>query len=367
MTVTITKPQATLRELLAGLKKRTGLFGEQIIRSETATDFYSVIGNNRNVLINGSMDIWQRGTSWAGGSDNDIYTADRWHFQRYAANGISITQQSATDIGFNYCLRIGRTSGNTDTTAYYLNQPVEGLNSKRCLGKWVTFSFWIRTGSEHKPGDYFKSSICYHINASYPNDGMYYSNFRQASGSSAQFDVDLRNKAGTTWKRFEQTAFIPANAVQVGVAIGSAGNGTATSNDYFEVTGLQLEIGTTATPFEYRQVGQELALCQRYFQVDKAIANYNVFGTGTTYTGSYNEVYKQFLQEMRTSPTITFSAFTDFYLLGANEGVLTSIGAAYTNTKGTRIAMGKSGTANGQAVMLSGVNTNATIFYNAEL
>ena len=60
MTVTITKPQATLRELLAGLKKRTGLFGEQIIRAENAADFYNVIGQNRNRIINGAMQIDQR-------------------------------------------------------------------------------------------------------------------------------------------------------------------------------------------------------------------------------------------------------------------------------------------------------------------
>jgi hypothetical protein len=300
MTVTVTKPQATLRELLAALKKKTGLFGEQVMRAETASDFYSVIGDNRNVLINGSMDIWQRATSW-GADQNDVYTADRWHFQRYAANGVNISRQSATDIGFNYCLRIGRASGNTDTTSYFLNQPVEGLNSARCLGKYVTFSYWIRTGSAHQPGTNFSSAICWHTNASYPNDGMYYTNFRQAAGSSGSVELNLVNKVGTVWKRFEQTAFIPANAIQVGVAFGSGGNGTATSNDYFEVTGLQLEIGTAATPFEYRQFGQELALCQRYYYADA------VYLQAYQISGQDYSILVKHPTTMRTSPTLTFA------------------------------------------------------------
>jgi len=302
MTVTVTKSKFNLRDTLNSLKKQTGLVGEQVMRAETATEFYNVVGQNRNILINGSVDIWQRGTAWTGGSDNDLYTADRWHFQRYAANSASISRQSALDNAFNYCIRVGRATGDTGSTAYYINQPVEGLNSKRCLGKWVTFSYWIRTGSAHQPGTYFTSSIVYHTDAAYQNDGMYYNNFRSAAPSSVSSDLNLLGKVGTVWKRFEQITYIPTGAVQVGVAIGSAGHGTATSNDYFEITGLQLEIGNVATPFEHRLFGAELALCHRYYQVIEQVSWNQGQASRDTATISFHG--QQLHSPMRIAPTV---------------------------------------------------------------
>ena len=277
------------------------------MRAETATDLYNVIGQNRNILINGSMDVWQRGTAWTSGNDNDLYTADRWHFQRYAANSASISRQSATDNAFNYCIRVGRATGNTGSTGYYINQPVEGLNSKRCLGKWVTFSYWIRTGSAHQPGDYFVSSIVYHTDGAYQNDGMYYTNFRSAAPSSVASDLNILGKVGTVWKRFEQTTYIPAGAVQVGVAFGSAGSGTATSNDYFEVTGVQLEIGNVATPFEHRSFGAELELCQRYFE---RVQNTGTLQWRTGYGYGTSQYYnlKWNVPKRITGGTVTYSS-----------------------------------------------------------
>ena len=344
MTVTITKPKFNLRDTLNSLKKKTGLFGEQIMRAETATDLYNVIGQNRNILINGSMDVWQRGTAWTSGNDNDLYTADRWHFQRYAANSASISRQSATDNAFNYCIRVGRATGDTGSTGYYLNQPVEGLNSKRCLGKWVTFSYWIRTGSAHQPSDYFASSIVYHTDAAYQNDGMYYNNFRSAAPSSVASDLNLLGKVGTVWKRFEQTTYIPAGAVQVGVAFGSAGSGTATSNDYFEVTGVQLEIGNVATPFEHRSFGAELALCQRYFEsnfplgtsiaINGTFETYNIgsiaYGSGSTRTPPIP--YKV---TKRTYPTITLYSPNGYASSSSNKFNIYIAGTWYDWTSGT--------------------------------
>ena len=337
MTVTITKPKFNLRDTLNSLKKKTGLFGEQIMRAETATDLYNVIGQNRNILINGSMDVWQRGTAWTSGSDNDLYTADRWHFQRYAANSASISRQSATDNAFNYCIRVGRATGDTGSTGYYLNQPVEGLNSKRCLGKWVTFSYWIRTGSAHQPSDYFASSIVYHTDAAYQNDGMYYNNFRSAAPSSVASDLNLLGKVGTVWKRFEQTTYIPAGAVQVGVSVQSAGNGTATSNDYFEVTGLQLEIGNVATPFEHRSFGAELALCQRYYWRNSGSSGngYVAFGAGGFISSTNFSAFVSYPVPMRATPT--FSITSDLYITVVGFPYVSAIGQNYAGPNSARI------------------------------
>jgi hypothetical protein len=297
MTVIVRKPAINIREELSSLKKPTGIFGEQLMRSNTADEFYNVTGVSRNILINGGMDIWQRATSWGDGN-NDIYTADRWHFQRYAANGIELSRQSALDIGFNYCLRIARASGDAATTSYFINQPVEGLDSKKCRGKYVTFSFWVRSGVNHT-ATAFKSSIVVHSNVSYQNDGMFYQNFRNAaSGEISSVDIP-RN---TSWKRIQQTAYVPTDIVQIGVAVYSDAIGTTAANDYFEVTGLQLEIGSVATPFEHRSQAQELALCQRYgLRIEQ---QQNTGGTSST-TDRTNTRFT-FPVTMRATPTASF-------------------------------------------------------------
>lgn len=380
MTVTITKPKFNLRDTLNSLKKKTGLFGEQIMRAETATDLYNVIGQNRNILINGSMDVWQRGTAWTSGNDNDLYTADRWHFQRYAANSASISRQSATDNAFNYCIRVGRVTGDANTTGYYINQPVEGLNSKRCLGKWVTFSYWIRTGSAHQPSDYFASSIVYHTDAAYQNDGMYYNNFRSAAPSSVASDLNLLGKVGTVWKRFEQTTYIPAGAVQVGVSVQSAGNGTATSNDYFEVTGVQLEIGNVATPFEHRSFGAELALCQRYYFPITLPQDTNIAYPAVVY-GNTTLLMQAFpvTISMRATPTVTTfigTAYPQAYRYDGASNVsqaLTSLNASGRNTNGVYWFEIQYTGASSWGAATSHVNlgwtsgTNSKIFLSAEL
>jgi hypothetical protein len=344
MPVTITKPQATLRELLAGLKKRTGLFGEQVMRTETVNDFYSVIGQNRNILINGDFQVMQRADySSAQTAVNGAYQLDRWQGEYY---GVSATIQQLSDGNHpnksgNTYLRVAATSSGTGYIGVY--QIIENKIFLGLRGQTVTLSLWVRSNNAKVQGMVYFGSDYKQV---------------KIAGNGA-------------WQYIKTTLRIPSTNTHttpyVEVLLYDGGTVPIASGDYLEVADVQLEVGTAATPFERRSYGQELQLCQRYFQIDKAISNYNVFGTGTTYTGAYNEVYKQFSQEMRVAPTITFSAFSDFYLLGANEGVLTSIGAAYTNSKGTRIAMGKAGTANGQAVMLAGINTNATIYYSAEL
>lgn len=283
MTVNVTKPAINVREKLAELDKPSGLTGEQVLRAETLSDVYSVLGTSRNMLINGSFDVWQRGTSWTSGGHNDIYTADRWHMQRYAANNVSVTKQAgAQGAPFPSCLRIGRLSGDTATTAYYLNQPIEQVNCFAARGKWVTLSFWVRVGAGfHINGQYFNSNICWHSNSSYPNDGMYYQNFRNA-GSTSVSELDLKDKATTQWKRFEHSAYIPEGAIQLGVAFGAAGGGTAGTDDYFEVTGVQLEIGRGATPFEHRSIAHETALCQRYYNRWTTPTNWAGYQNGTT-------------------------------------------------------------------------------------
>jgi hypothetical protein len=367
MTVIVRKPAINIREELSSLKKPTGVFGEQLMRSNTADEFYNVTGVSRNILINGGMEIWQRATSWADGS-NDIYTADRWHFQRYAANGIELSRQSALDIGFNYCLRVARASGDAATTSYFINQPVEGLDSKKCRGKYVTFSFWVRSGVNHTATS-FKSGIVIHSNVNFQNDGMFYQNFRNAASGEISI-VDIPRN--TSWKRIQQTVYVPTDIVQIGVAVYSDAIGTTAANDYFEVTGLQLEIGQVATPFEHRSQAQELALCQRYVVVLGGSSTNEVMMSGSgNVAGLSSQLYKPCVP-FRTIPTLSYSALSDFQIQAVGVDL-------YTPTNITLISSisspqyiyvdcnhGSTGTA-GAVQFFRAANTNARLTFSAEL
>ena len=214
--------------------------------------------SNRNLIINGAMQVAQRGTSTTVGE----YFLDRW--KTVSPAPFPATQEAVTGLaGFSKCLRIQRPVGMAWNTAVELNQPVESINSVPVVGKTVTLSFWARVGSDYGGGvDAFTSSISYH-NLTGTDMGMELNDFLATSYSTT---VSQANTPSTDWTYYTMTADIASDAYQVGVTIATESwTGTAGANDYFEVTGVQLEVGDTATPFEHRSYGQELALCQRFF------------------------------------------------------------------------------------------------------
>jgi hypothetical protein len=98
------------------------------------------------------------------------------------------------------------------------------------------------------------------------------------------------------------TTFVPLTATQVGFQINYTPSGTAGGFDYFDVTGVQLEKGSVATPFEVRPFATELALCQRYYYAAYVQAVLAVYGSGVSYA---NFIY--YKVPMRTNPVPTFS------------------------------------------------------------
>lgn len=249
--------------------------------------------SNRNVILNGAMQVAQRGTSFSAPQN---YTLDRWKSLRYIAPYYTVSQQSTGGLsGFSTCARIQRNSGDTGNTAIAFNQPIEQKNCEAVIGKTVTLSFWIRVGANFSGSSaQFRSSVAYTTSAT--DIGMYYDNFYNSGTALTQ-----ALPTSTSWAYVTHTVTIPSSAKQVGVAFYSdAWVGTAGANDYFEITGVQLEVGDTATPFEHRSYGQELSLCQRYYQEciikDRVFCSYN--NSSASYGGSF-----QWRTVMRVAPT----------------------------------------------------------------
>lgn len=214
------------------------------------------ISGFRNAVINGGFDIWQRGTSLAIGTNN--YIADRWGMNRgsYAA-GATVSRQSSGLTGFQYCARVQRNSGNSATDSINIWQAFENVSSTPFMGKTVTISFYARSGSNYSSASSYLNAILYAGTGT--DQGL--------NSMTGITSLGGRNDLiTTTWTRYSFSISVPSSGyTQLCLAFSYTPVGTAGTNDYFEITGVQLEPGSIATPFEQRPIGTELALCQRYY------------------------------------------------------------------------------------------------------
>lgn len=270
----------------------------------------------RNRLINGAFDIWQRGTSFAAPA-NQAYGADR--FSHAWGNANRTYSRQAGFSGFTYCMRMARNSGTTDTLWTNCQQIIESVNMRDLAGQTVTISLYLRLGAN------YSGTVAPVLGV---NFGTAADEGGQASWSPGWTGVTSTQTnctgASTTAQRFSLTVTVPSNALEMLVWTQWQASGTAGAADYVEITGWQVESGTIATPFERRLYGQELALCQRYFQIPRIAATNQqirgVAGYGGTATGL---MPLMFPVEMRIQPTITISGASMQYYSGG--GVWTAV------------------------------------------
>lgn len=275
----------------------------------------------RNRIINGNMNIAQRGTSFAAVASG-VYTLDQWVPQFASTAVITVTQNadvpSVTE--FQNSLRMEVTTADTAIAATdrtTLEQRIEGFNVRDLVGKTCTISFWVRSA---KVGVH---CVSFRNNAGTRSYIMEYSivtantwekkTITVTSGliDTPTADWNWTNGIGLhiaftlmTGTDFHTTA----GAWQTGNFLGTVNqvNCVDTVGNLFAVTGVQLEVGTVATPFEARPYGVELALCQRYYAKGYAYARFTAAAAGHVLT---TPVY--FPVDMRASPTLTIADAVD--------------------------------------------------------
>ena len=307
MTVRVNKQPFNIREKLSELERPIGVKGHELMGAETAQDARDFISAGRkNALYNGDMQIWQRGTLFAngGGGAQVNYTADRWNSTRYISSENDVSREDANHLGFRYCLRSARGGGDTATTARYVSQVLEQKDTWKLRGKYVTFSFYLRIGSGFNGGVVF-SSITYHTDSS-REERFHYDQFQNGNNTRSRI---AHRSLSADWKRYTHTTYIPDNAQQVGVALSSNENlPNSVSADYFEMTGCQLEVGRNATEFEHRSYGEELELCQRYYEKHEWTASQYIAASISHNTGTGSRFTFPFLTRKRTTnPSFTAS------------------------------------------------------------
>jgi hypothetical protein len=233
----------------------------------------------RNRIINGAMGIWQRGTSFSVTSGTTAYTADR--FYAISVGGTTSVSQVSGTGGFQNALRL---TGGSGVTNAYLGQKIESVNVFDLAGGSVTVQ--IRAAAS--------TSRTLSWVARYPNTTDNYAAVTLITSGSVSLT--------TTQTVFTFTFSVPAAAttgLELYFDTGSFTSGT------IDITGVQLEVGTVATPFEREIYSNTLAKCQRYFY-DTRSSIYGAIYTATPGAGN-NGVYPPIPHPvpMRVAPTIT--------------------------------------------------------------
>jgi hypothetical protein len=216
----------------------------------------------KNVLINGAFDFWQRGTSAASSNSAYVFGPDRWQLIRNGYTlGETVSRQSAGLAGFNYCARVQRDSGNTSTQSTQFQSSFATEEVIRLQGQTVTFSFYARTGANFSSSG---NALTILIATSTGAD-VALQNY--SAGVTYPYNAAITLTGGTTWTRYSVTVAIPSNAQSAGVNLYWNPTGTAGAADYYEITGVQVEVGSVATPFSRAggTIQGEFAACQRYY------------------------------------------------------------------------------------------------------
>ncbi|KIX13797.1 hypothetical protein [Dethiosulfatarculus sandiegensis] len=289
-----------------------------------------VPGKNR--IINGGFDVWQRGESWTPAANGD-YTADRW---RISADDYTpdVSRQAftpgQTDVPGNpvYFMRISDSGiAATANSQLILQHKIESVHT--FAGENVTLSFWVKAATA----------------------GQMFLDLRQyfgIGGSDSVFPPGVIKDITTDWQRITHTFSVPGisgktieedNNLQVNLwfAAGSDSDSrTGWSGGYtpaslqIDIANVQLEAGGVATDFEQRLPGEELKLCQRYYQVMGKYAEM----TGIAISTERVYCYSPTKVHMRVPPSITLLSTTPKFILDGSTKQATA--ASIIGTTPTR-------------------------------
>jgi hypothetical protein len=321
----------------------------------------ATFGGMRNRVINGAMVIDQRNNGGLANTNLSLtnqanYSVDRFSEWHNGGGNTSFQQSSTAPTGFNKSVVLTVVNTDTPTSAdyYLMYHTIEGYNIADLM--WgtaqalpVTVSFWVRSsvagtysiclrnsdGNMNYPITYTISSANTFeyktITIPGPTSGTW--NITNGIGISFWFCHGVGSTYADTSGAWTTKAYV----------VGATGTNTtfmSTAGNTIYYTGVQLEKGSAATAFEYRQYGQELALCQRYYQ--KSYPQSVSVGSAFTYSASgiqingvlysYYGISIQLKQTMRTSPTVTPYSHT-----GASGALSSDGGGTLTSQSGAAI------------------------------
>lgn len=217
-----------------------------------------------NQLDNGALQIWQDGaTSGDPVSATPTYP-DRWFVHAGLVSGVfNVSRQDLFSSGFRYLHRIQRVAGQTSTQTTFFYQAIPSAMSAALAGQTVTLSFYARAGANYSAASSALVSRIYTGTGTDQGSGAMIGAF--AGPWAGAVNSDQSNTLTTSLQRFSHTFAIPSTAREVGIAIMATGVGTAGAADYYEVTGLLMQLGAAAGTYPHQTFQAELAQCQRFY------------------------------------------------------------------------------------------------------
>jgi hypothetical protein len=323
----------------------------------------------KNRVLNSNFSVWQRGTAaTAIATSGTFFLADRWQCVRGGlAAGGTVSRQATNDTTnlpfIQYCARVQRDSGNASTASLNIGQNFESVNAIPLAGKTVVFSFYARAGANYSPTSSALGVQLYTGTGTDQNGltGSY-------TGNTAAINTSVT--LTTTWQRFTTTATLATTATELYVNFAATPTGTASTNDYFEVTGVQLEGGTsTASPYAPNGSTQqaELAACQRYYQRFGGQTAYQTLGTAYNVSTTTGKALITLPVQMRIIPTSL--DFSTLMIQDSNDVIcaINTLTLADAGTQVVRVIYLGTLTDNLPASLITNNSTSAFIGFSAEL
>jgi len=249
------------------------------------------VSGRKNLIINGDMRLAQRGTSH---TTEGYGSLDRYYFALSGGTATMSQQTLSTSdrnsLGFENYLRVAASAGNNNLGIY---QHIEGINCRHLINKKATLSFYAK-GTNPNGGSFLIKPLWYNTSSGGGDEDTAQSLTITSSWVKYSMTFDIPIPANTT---INNTAYLAMMILQ-------PASDTSTNAWELNVTGLQLEAGSTATDFEHRSYGEELALCQRYYYAMQAPfgAYYSAYGT------RWFTEYSTYPVVMRANPSVSYKS-----------------------------------------------------------
>jgi hypothetical protein len=336
----------------------------------------------RNRIINGAMVIDQRNAGASVSTSNipNVYTLDRWMAYYTVANKFTIQQDSSVyPAGFSYSLKITSSAATTPDSGneYSINQIIEGYNVADLdfglsTAKTITLSFWVRSSLTGTFGGAIRNS---NGTRSYP-----FSYTISAANTWEQKSVTIVGDTSGTWQKTTSAGFL----VGWSLGNGSTNQGTAgawvssnkmtctgetqivgTNGATFYITGVQLEVGSTASSFEYRSYTTELQLCQRYLPAFNASGTSNaILGAAYIFNSGGGAGIIVFPVQARIAPTgILASSGSHFNIDAVSGFAATGISFNAASTLSARVTCDISGATAGHGAAIRFNNSAGQLLF----
>jgi len=351
----------------------------------------SQIGGRRNIIINGAMQVAQRGTSATGlGASGSYPTVDRFLLAGGSSAGrLTMTQDSSAPSGFANSIKLDCTTADTSIAAgeYLLlqtkleGQDLQQLKKGTSDAEKVTVSFYVKGNASATyvleladEDNNRKNTQKFNVTTDWTRvvltyDGDTTGTLDDDNAGSLLLTIWLH--AGSTYSGGTFTSNVWSAMSSANRAVGITSFFDSTDRTFF-LTGLQMEIGSQATPFEHRSFGEELELCQRYYFRINPTDSYQRYCYMSYTTATAAEGVLNFPTRMRTEPSFENTGTSTNYAIYIQGNVRAissslSIGAASGDDRITLTGNTSSGDTGVVGQFIANNNTSAFIAFSAEL